>query len=1708
VDESDLEFDEGRDSMEGLDEVSDSQTLVDDIAESFERELAHTSNDRHRRAKILFEIGQLEEEMREDYRAARQRYREALDAHGTHLPALRALRRVESRVGNTGEAIRLLQQEVALIGNDHERADALVELGRLFELRDEPEQARTTYRRSLELEASNRDAAQALIALFHDDEQWVSLSEMMLRAAATTTDPVRRSLLTAQAGQIREARLDQAGSAEALLATALRQCPGTSELPPTSHDNAVGDDDARDEADPESLTDMEEDDDTVGPPPGGVVGVLGPAAGDLAGLYLRRGRWAELAQLEWNQAQLTDDVETKASRLYRAGRLFAVRVGDTANAEQCLEQAAELNPTDELAIGALLELREQRGDAGTLERTLCEALPRLRTRDQSITALFEVARLRLECLAQTEGAIAALREALELNPHHAPSLRALEDVLVEQNRFDELIEVLRREVERLRDPHARADVYHELGQLVERYLSDPQRAAAMYRTALDLVPGHYPALNALDRLLTAQSAWEELVKLLEDTARTTDDPRRAVVLLRRAAQLAEHQLQFPERAIELGQRLLGIDKDDVDAIASVGRLLEQTGRWKDRIAFLRRQVALAESEEERQALLMTIGTICEVRLDAPEAARDVYREVVNRNAQHRGALRALAQLDRRAGHYENLLETLKLELAAGLSQDEAASLYYRMARVMEDRLGRIDDAVAAYRAALAGSPRYRPAVDALARLLRSTQKWQELANLCEEQAKQGDDLITRAADWFRLGELREDRLDDPKTAKEAYVEALRLVPEFEPARLGILRIMEGQQDWPAVADELAAEAGRSKGARRLIALLRLASLRVLRVNDPRGAVTALAEAVEMAPRDLAVQETLVNLCRAQRFWERLGPAYANLARVMRDPRDAAAVLHRAALDAKLHPSLGDAVNLYRRILHLAPDDHAAMAAVEAESLATGDRQTLYQVTDLLLSVESRAEHQVPLFVRKGMLAHAMGLEGDAREAFRQALKLDNTCLPALRNLAMLAKADGQAQELADLLELEAHGRRDPRARAEALMEAGRIQLKRLNQKEKAAQCFATVLELAPDHRAAFRHLAALLEDGGRWPELVEKLRDYLVTLAEDQEKIDLRLRLARLERDRLQHPEAARRTLNGLLTQAPAHLQALEMQAGLYASLERWREASDLYARTVAAARKNHEAEVAQRARLSLAELRLRRLGEFDEAVETLQEALDLSADNVPALQLLVEAQRRRGDVSATARALNQLASVLPTQERAAVRLELATLLRDQAGDWSGAAAALRQALADAPEDPEPLQRLTEHHSRKKDWTGLVKDLKWVIETVGGDARHTAAIRVELAHTHIEQQNHVAPGVEQLESVLRALPSHPGARFALARRHLLPPGRPDLAEQQYRAVLSEDTWNREALRGLFDILSATPNGERAWPVAMLLGYLGDSEAGQYLARDTLVTLHPLEPAGYHQLVASPVEPEAFCSLLRAVQHALEKVYPPDLERQGAALSDRSTGADNLSPAVAEIANRLGVNGWETYLSHRYRHGCAIEPGDPPKVVVGVGLQNLSVGIRRFEIGRVLGSVVGGSLLFTKVPRREIPPLLSAIVGICVKGYARMGQPQEVADLTRRVSRAVPRKLRKQLDEHARAAASSATPDVDAWTNAASQSCDRCGLLACADIGAALDALRARDDSRTPLPQESPDHRLAALRGFAPAEALANYWLSAKCEKALSRLGSW
>src|SRR6266508_2070221 len=152
------------------------------------------------------------------------------------------------------------------------------------------------------------------------------------------------------------------------------------------------------------------------------------------------------------------------------------------------------------------------------------------------------------------------------------------------------------------------------------------------------------------------------------------------------------------------------------------------------------------------------------------------REVVELDPRNRGALAALGRLCARAGDWDGLLAAFDAEAAAARDPRERAHRTFKAAEVLEERLGRIEDALARYREALALDPDLVPARAALERLYEGEERWEGLCGLLEAELADLRSPAERIAQLFRMARLREERLGDLEGAAALYGRILDIDP--------------------------------------------------------------------------------------------------------------------------------------------------------------------------------------------------------------------------------------------------------------------------------------------------------------------------------------------------------------------------------------------------------------------------------------------------------------------------------------------------------------------------------------------------------------------------------------------------------------------------------------------------------------------------------------------------------------------------------------------------------------------------------------------------------------------------------------------------------------------------------------------------------------------------------------------------------------------
>ena len=314
-------------------------------------------------------------------------------------------------------------------------------------------------------------------------------------------------------------------------------------------------------------------------------------------------------------------------------------------------------------------------------------------------------------------------------------------------------------------------------QTLEKHLGDAAGALENYREILFLDAQHEGARAALEAML----------ENAELARRGGGDPRGDLRGARRLAE-AHPRARDPQRAARTTSQKRVALKRKVARI-SAERARATTTRAFDALASaLKDDPALAETRDEieqhrrgartrRSELVALYGEIAEGLTDArsrattgcaspriderlgdvDEAAQAYDAGPRARPGGRRGARRARAAL-----HAHRSAGAISSASSSGASSrrttpSEREALYAPMAQIYDERLGRPEDAVAAYRRSSSSTRRAHARSRALDALFTRQKMWSELAENLEAQLALADDDEAQLALMLRLAALRETR---------------------------------------------------------------------------------------------------------------------------------------------------------------------------------------------------------------------------------------------------------------------------------------------------------------------------------------------------------------------------------------------------------------------------------------------------------------------------------------------------------------------------------------------------------------------------------------------------------------------------------------------------------------------------------------------------------------------------------------------------------------------------------------------------------------------------------------------------------------------------------------------------------------------------------------------------------------------------------------
>lgn len=1615
VDDSGEWFGEARDEPPSIVPASLAQAPIDpkrrqrvkETLATYEREIA-ASVDPRRRAMLAYEIGRIHEyELGDDRRAVRF-YQRAFRSDPTHLPTLQAGQRVFARGNRWGMVLRLAEAESRTHPSKRRRARLLARQADLYLTRfGRPHDALACARKALALTPDDADLIRTVAQLAAIVGDHASSGDLLCRAADLEAEPRLAHTLKLAAARARLVAGDTEG-AQGLLDDLARAEP----------------------VDPEALA------------------------------LLRRvrrslGQWQAYIEVSARLAT-TLPAPARARLLTDLARTAADQLDDVVGALALLEQAIVADARAPTALELIVELRARSGEW----QAAAEALQRLvvitENSEARIERLWQLAQVRLDRLGDEDGAIAAVQTLLADAPTWAPAVRMLGRLLAERGDWDGLVALHTSELRAMTDARARAARYFKIGEVHELQRDDPMAAGAAYRSAVEHDPDFKQAGKALARMLIRLGEWEAYVELLEAEAERASDVQSAVYVLGRVAEVYALQLNDPERALQAWRRLLDLDPANLDAVRTMARLCDRTGRWEELLDANERELDLIAGAPGELDLLVRSAEIAERALNELMRARDFLERALRLDPHFLPALQAMGRIARRLRNWHELAALFETEAEVTASSREKVVLLSKLAELRAEQLEDVDGAIEAHEAAVTHEPTHLASIRALQRLYALRGDAANEARMIVAEAEQVTEPRARAILFDRLGRLRAERMGEPQLAAAAWRRALNEMPRFQRALHGLIDAQTQARDFEALIETYRQLAEVATTPDEAVEHW----LEVARVNEdhlgaPLAAIDALELVVRLNPRHMGALLGLERLYLARADADALVRVYAHLLDVVQATRSRADVFcRRARLRAEQLGDIDGALADYLAALALAPNRREAIIWVESHAAENGDVERLAAVLERRLAVSDAPQERQNVLARAAEVLRRAGRLSEAAACYEAVIQLEPDAVVAIRALREIYESLGEVTRVLQLAEAEGRRSLDPRTAAALLVEAGTAREGEVADPEGALAAYLEALARNPADEAALVAVRRICERQGRWEVLAETLEERAETLPSPSARHVQLLEAADIRARRLDDAQGAIALLQRGIdaSEAPA-ARLLQRQGDLLCEIGDWRGAADVYATLCSV---SPDADLRRAVVYRLATIYQDKLDDLERAGECLELILAEHPDERGALPRLARVYHSMGAIdearSAFQVAIEREDDLLLSAE---LRQELAQI-EASAGRPEQAVVLLTEVLAVAPDaldaatrfaalcvqigDPETLQRvLRPAIGRIVDRPTTANRLRQLLAASLIDAGGT----VEESMGMLEEAIAAAAGDAELRAAHASLaeryPEHWGA--ALASRRWLAMQRP------------LDTANLKALHGLFSRMGRV---DPAYEVARLLIGLGAADVGD---RRSIQQWHDHVRRWPRRAISDddrrvarvPGPSAAFGEVLAALSSALPDLFAP-------AGGPVRIAPPALSKLVGRVCEALGWPSRAVGIDCR-QLGTALPLGDA--IVFSEALLELEANEQAFIVASQIELVQRGVSATLRWPPVALRGLLDALAA--VGGHPVASKVLDPDSLASRASRLAPRLERSAHPDLPavleRLRAVLPTLDLAHARAAFSASAGRIAMLCCGGILPAVKALR-------------------------------------------------
>ncbi|MGB5268369.1 MAG: tetratricopeptide repeat protein [Polyangiales bacterium] len=1109
-----------------------------------------------RRMALFHEIAKLKEFSLSDLHGAFESYARAFREDAGDPKARAELERLGEAVG-AADALAGVYEEVAASSDEPDVAIDL--LLRAAGIREDDlgqiERAVEHYEKVLELDPEHQQSADALERLFQRAERYEDLARIYRRKAKMLPSSADQREQLVKAAAIYEDILERPADAIAV------------------HQQVL-------EVDPGDLQSLDR----------------------LVELQTQLGKWSPLLETYERKAEVVTDPDARKELFLGMGQIYEGQLEDPDKAIDAYQRVLEIDPDDLSALANLDALFESTGQWRELLQVL-ERQSELTVDGEARTELrFRIGELWRTQLEDPIQAIEIYRDILAETPVHQPTLdaltkmmndaveplaaaEALEQVYLQVGEYRKLAEVREAQVRFNEDPSERVEMLHQLAEIYELQLEDPPSAFSAFVRALPLDRGNELTLASVERLAEHTGNWHEAASRFDAEVQKMKDefPDEVVHLAKRSAVINEVQLDDVDAAIARYQFVVDVDSSNVEAIEALDRLYEQTERWDELAATLKKEAAVATTPDDILNLQFRTGQIFQNQLGNMDSAIEQYREIIAAAPEFSPAVTALEDLFsqgvqpmaigevleplyRMQGNWDQLLNVQEVQVEQQRDPIERVVMMHRLAEIAEDKADDHGRAFEWIQRALLEDPSHDHSIGEAERLSAIVDGWTQLATTYANGIQHTGDPLNKAELGRRLAKVYEEQLHDMERAEETYRFVLGVDDHDANALAALDRIYTEHGAYRALAQVLRKRIDGSNNSSELIDLhFRLGTVLDHRLGRTDEAIEVFNKLLddhdsEHADTIQALEGIYANL---ERWPELFATFEKELSIALGDSQQADVFARMAKLSSNRLCDSEKAIGLWQRVLDLRGEDPEALNALGDIYASQGNWRDLVDVLEREAAVVEDDAFRVQVYSDLARVWYEkLERERNAIENWERVLDIDPGNTYALFSIAEIHREGGQSRERADtlqrIIDVGAATLEDADL-VTVYMQLGHIYGSELHQPGDAVDAYQNVLTIDPAFFEALDSLELIHREEGAWEDVVAVMEQRAQALVDPHDKVRQLISVTEVWEAELENKDGGAGAFGRILEIDPMHEYAFAELQSLHKAAERWDELIDLY---------------------------------------------------------------------------------------------------------------------------------------------------------------------------------------------------------------------------------------------------------------------------------------------------------------------------------------------------------------------------------------------------------------------------------------------------------------------------------------------------------------------------------------------------------------------